>query len=65
MVWSFSEKSKVAFVYFSKRSTDRKEGEKLSSLEPKVIFFATSNILQFKFVARISIIRDGRYEDSA
>ena len=39
MVWSFSEKSKVAFVYFSKRSTDRKEGEKLSSLEPKVILF--------------------------
>jgi len=36
MVWSFSEKSKVAFVYFGKRSTDRKEGEKLSSLEPKL-----------------------------
>ena len=39
MVWSFSEKSKVAFVYFGKRSTDRKEGEKLSSLEPKVSLF--------------------------
>ena len=36
MVFSFSEKSKVAFVYFNKRSTDKKEGEKLSSLDPKV-----------------------------
>ena len=36
MVFTFSKKSKVAFVYFGKRLLDRKEGEKLSSLEPKV-----------------------------
>lgn len=42
MVLTFSKKSKIAFVYFGKRPNDKKEGEKLSSLDPKVsilIFF--------------------------
>ena len=41
MVWSFSEKSKVAFIHFGKRPGDRKEGEKLSSLDPKVLVCAS------------------------
>ena len=36
MVFSFLEKSKLAFVYFGKRLTEKKEGEKLSAMEPKV-----------------------------
>ena len=36
MVFTFSEKAKIAFVYFGKRPTDKKEGERISTLEPKV-----------------------------
>ena len=36
MVFTFLEKSKIAYVYFGKRPTEKKEGEKLSALEPKV-----------------------------
>eukprot|EP00794_Sanderia_malayensis_P012196 gene12196-13452_t len=36
MVFTFAEKSKIAFVYFSRRPTEKKETERLNTLEPKI-----------------------------
>eukprot|EP00795_Rhopilema_esculentum_P008512 gene8512-14511_t len=36
MVLAFTEKSKIGYIHYGKRPTERKEGEKLSSLELKV-----------------------------
>ncbi len=61
MVFTFAEKSKIAFVYFGKRPTEKKDGERINAFEPKVFYSLASLIQTLTILCDKRLIRHKQY----